>query len=155
MLKTSAEKTKKPKTEMQRKREERRAKKALPKPRPAPIPSTTPKFPKEPKIIKLKPKPQNPAFTKWTAYFKTAITTQETTLKALHHVQDHMRTLMDKMDEEERGKFEKGETSNWLRLQFLILESKAALLRVREASEWIVRSSTWGLGSVFCLRSDC
>lgn len=60
-----------------------------------------------------------------------------------------MRTLMDKMDEEERSKFEKGETSNWPRLQFLILESRAALLRAREASEWIVSSPIWGLGCAF------
>ena len=70
-------------------------------------------------------------------------------MKVLHRVEDQMRTLMDKMDDEERSKFEKGETSNWPRLQFLILESKAALLRVRETSEWIVRSPIWGLGNAF------
>ena len=143
--KTGTPKAKKPKTAIQLKREERKAKRALT--RPAPIPKTTATILKEPKIVKPKPKPQNPVFTKWTAYFKRSITTQETTLKVLYRVQDHMRTLMDEMeDEEERRKFEMGETSNWPRLQELLIESTAALLRVREASEWIVGSIFFDFG---------
>jgi hypothetical protein len=138
----AAERTKKPKTAIELKREERRAKKALP--RPAPIPTTTSKLPKD-----------NPAFTKWTAYFQKAITTQETTIKVLNRVQDHMRMEMDKMVEEERKKYENGETSTWPRLQFLLLESKAALLRVREASAWIVGPMFFGFGVSACLVNGC
>ena len=66
-----------------------------------------------------------------------------------------MRTEMDKMVEEERKKYENGETSNWPRLQFLLLESKAALLRVREASAWIVGSMFFGFGVTVCLMNGC
>jgi hypothetical protein len=149
----AAERTKKPKTAIELKREERRAKKALP--RPAPIPTTTSKLPKDKKDLKPKPNPQNPAFMKWTAYFQKAITTQETTIKVLNRVQDHMRMEMDKMVEEERKKYENGETSNWPRLQFLLLESKAALLRVREASAWIVGPMFFGFGDSACLVNGC
>ena len=137
--KIAAEKAKKPKTKIQRKREERRAKKALP--RPAPLPSTKPAIPKE-KDAKPKPKPQNPGFTKWAALFKRELTVIETHIKHSERFRQHWRAEIDNMEEPERKKWESGEVGNYIKLLAMLDRSREILAMAREQNAWIVCASS-------------
>jgi hypothetical protein len=133
---TASGKAKKPKTEIQRKREERRAKKPLP--RPAPLPTVKPSVPQEKKDVKPKPKPQNPGSTKLSALFKRELTVIETHIMHSEQFRQHCRAEIDKMEGEEKKKWESGEVGNYVRLLTMMDRSREILAQAREMSTWIV-----------------
>lgn len=140
--KVAGKKAKKPKTEIQRKREERRAKKALPRPKASLVPKPTPsipKEPKEPKVVRPKPKPQNPSFIKWAALFKRELTLYETHIKHAERFRQHWRAQINNMQEPERGRWERGEVGNYVRLLDMMERSREILAMARERNAWIVK----------------
>jgi hypothetical protein len=139
-------KVKKPKTLIQLKREERKAKKLLPRPpRPAPTPAKV----RDPDHVpRPKPKPQNPGFQKWMALFKREITMIETHLKHAERFRQHWRAEIDRMEEPEKSKWESGEVGNFQRLLQMMERSREILVQAREMSAWIVSLIFWR-GRVF------
>jgi hypothetical protein len=135
-----AKKAKKPKTLIQLKREERKVKKLLPRP-PRPASAPKPRDPDVPKIVRPKPKPQNPGYQKWMALFKREITMIETHLKHSERFRQHWRDQIDNMeDPEEKSKWESGELGNFKRLLTMMERTKEILVQAREMSAWIVRA---------------
>jgi hypothetical protein len=134
--KTSTEKAKKPKTEIQVKREARRSRKAAPRLATVPTPSSS--IPKEKHPPKPKPPAKNPGHAKWSAIFKRHLTVIETHIQTLDRTKQNLIASMNEMDDAERKRWETGEIGNWTRLSAMMDRAREILASGSEAASLIV-----------------
>jgi hypothetical protein len=101
------------------------------------------KKPKPVKVHKLLIGTSTPTHAKWPSMFKRHIGVIESHIRTLDRVMQSMRANMEKMEPEERARWESGEEGKWLVICGMMVRARMALADAREAGRGIVSLSSF------------